>query len=424
MKKRLICVAAIGLAGVGLQAQTGEKRPNFIVIMMDDFGVGQFAPLSSHITESSFDPQFQKFVEARGLYTPEQALKASRAAMPTLMKLSEQGITFTNAYTSAALCAPSRCGIATGMHQNRFGMYENSDVTSGEGIPVKYILAPHFQNAGYATAQIGKWHLGPLDNVQYEKVLRKYKIPTNTGPAALRQNYSLVYWELDEAGYFGSVVHSRHPLQNGFDYYYGYNYHQSKFYDETNVWEGYKHAGKQEGYNTEVFTDKAISFIEKSMTSGKPFFVNISYHAVHGPLNPQAPDIYFDHFEGYPPALRNFYAHVFAVDQAIEKIIRILEQYGALPNTCIVFTSDNGAAVSAANTMPGNAPHRGQKGQYVQGGFKVPLLYYWPGRIHSGRQSDALVSLLDILPTAMDAAGLKIPKKIDGKSLLPIFDGK
>ncbi len=424
MKKQILCLAAIGLTGVNLNAQEKDTRPNFIFIMLDDFGVGQFAPSSVSIAESSFDPAFQKFVDARGLYTSGQALEASRTAMPTMMKLARQGINFSNAYASAALCAPSRCGVATGIHQNRFGIYENSDLTSGEGAPVERILIPFFQKSGYATGQIGKWHLGPLDNQQYEHVLLKHGLSLNMGVGALRQNHPAVYKELDENGYLGSVVSSRHPLRNGFDYYYGYNYHQSKFYDDTNVWENYNSVGRQEGYNTEVFTDKALAFIEQSIGDGKPFFVNISYHAVHGPLNPRAPDIYYDRFEGYPAVLRNFYAHVYAVDQAVNRIIGVLEQHGALNNTCIVFTSDNGAAVSAANTMPGNAPHRGQKGQYVQGGFKVPFLVYWPDKITSGRQSKALVSLLDMVPTAMDAAGLELPDNLDGKSLLPLIDGK
>jgi uncharacterized sulfatase len=422
MKKELLA----GLMMVGSTACAAEvSRPNFIFIMMDDFGAGQFAPEVQRLSADSFDPAFVRYVAAMKdqRYSNEEALKAAQTAMPTMSRLAKDGILFSRAFASSALCAPSRSGFATGIHQNRFGVYENADVNDSKGVPPELILARRFQAAGYATGHIGKWHLGPLNDEVARAVLAKHGLPADTNMNKLDKK-GPVYQEIDEAGYFGSVPDIWHPLKNGFDYYYGYNYHQSKFYNDHNVWENFAPAGCQSGYNTETFTGKAISFIDSAIQSGKPFFINVNFHAVHGPLFPNPPEQYMAPFADAPALLKNFYGHVFAVDEGVRKIIEDLKAKGVLENTCIVFTSDNGAAAERANPLPGNAPHRGHKGMYTQGGIRVPMVIYWPARISQGRRTEAMVSLLDILPTAMDAAGIQAPDGLDGKSLLPLIDGK
>lgn len=400
-------------------------RPNFLFIMLDDFGAGQFAPEAQRLSADSFDPALVRYVAEMKdqRYSSEEALKAAKTAMPTMSRLAKDGILFSRAFASSALCAPSRSGFATGIHQNRFGVYENADVNDSKGIPPELILARRFQDAGYATGHIGKWHLGPLDDEVARAVLAKHGLPADTNINKLDKK-GPVYQEIDAAGYFGSIPDTWHPLKNGFDYYYGYNYHQSKFYDDSNVWENFAPAGRQKGYNTETFTGKAISFIDSAIKDGKPFFINVNFHAVHGPLFPEAPEQYLSRFADSPALLKNFYGHIFAVDEGIRKIIEDLQAKGSLENTCIVFTSDNGAAAERANPLPANAPHRGHKGMYTQGGIRVPLVICWPARIQPGRRTEAMVSLLDILPTAMDAAGIPAPAGLDGKSLLPLIDGK
>lgn len=422
MKKEIIT----GLMLIGGTACAAKvSRPNFVFIMLDDFGAGQFAPEAERLSVGNFDPALVRFVGSiKGQsYSSEEALAAARKAMPTMSRLTKDGILFSRAFASCAVCAPSRAGFATGIHQNRFGVYENSDVNDSRGVPPELILARRFQAAGYATAHIGKWHIGPLNDEVARAVLAKHGLPADTKINALDKS-GPVYREIDEAGYFGSVPDTWHPLKNGFDYYYGYNYHQSKFYDDCNVWENFTPAGRQSGYNTETFTGKALRFIDSAIQSGKPFFINVNYHAVHGPLFPNPPGKYMERFADSPALLKNFYGHIFAVDEGIRQIVEDLKAKGVLENTCIVFTSDNGAAASRDNTLPANAPHRGHKGMYTQGGVRVPLVISWPSRIQQGSRTEALVSLLDILPTAMDAAGIQAPDGLDGKSLLPLIDGK
>jgi len=222
----------------------------------------------------------------------------------------------------------------------------------------------------------------------------------------------------------GSVTGEHHPLNNGFDYYFGYNMWESPFYNATNVWENFKPAGMIKRYNTDVFTEKALGFIKKAIEEDHPFYVQIHYHAVHAPLEPRAPDQYYNRFGSESFVLNNFYAHVFAVDESVGRLYEYLEKRGAAENTMFVFTSDNGGAVGGRSSLPGNAPYVGQKGMYALGGIRTPLVLYWPegtDRPHVNRQ---LVSTLDILPTIIDAAGMEVPEGLDGKSLLPCLQKK
>ena len=401
------------------------ERPNFLIIMLDDFGIGQFAPMAEMITEEMFDPAaVQYFAEQPGEpYSNQEALIAARKAMPTMSRLSRNGLLFSNAFTSSPLCAPSRCGLATGIHQSRFGIYENSDANAWPGVlPPERILARSFKDAGYATGHIGKWHLAPLDDMQSAPILEKHGLPAKTNVHSLKKD-NPAYIELEHAGFYGSTPDYLHPLNNGFDYYFGYNFHETPLYDSYDIWENFSHAGKQERFNTEVFTEKAIQFVQASIKEKKPFLLNVHYHAVHGPLVPDTPPEYLKPFEGMPFILANFYSKVFAADEGIRRLVETLEQAGLLDNTLIVFTSDNGTPIYERCPLPGNAPHRGHKGNYFLGGIHVPLVMYWPARIKEGRQTDELVSLLDIMPTAMNAAGISVPENLDGKSLLPLMDG-
>lgn len=403
-----------------------DVRPNILFILADDLGVGQFAPLASALNEENFDPKFADYVRrlpADVSYSGADALQAVRQSMPTLSRLAEGGVVFTRAYSSSSLCNPSRVGIATAMHPNRFGIYQNWDVTGDDGttkieqpFPPERILMPAFQKAGYATGHIGKWHLSGLDEELLNGVQSRYRQNKDPNKGALTKY-------LNEAGYFGSMPAAMHPLNNGFDYYYGYNYHQSEWYNAMNVWDGFKPVGKQAGYNTDVFTQKAIDFIGSAKDQGKPFFLNLHVHAVHGPLVPNPPAKYMEPFKEMPGLLKNFYGHLFALDENIRRIVETLRQNGQLANTIIVFASDNGGAVSHDSTLPGNAPHRGQKGQYTLGGVRVPLVVSWPEKIRQGRRTGELATLLDIMPTAMDAAGIAVPEGLDGRSLLPLIGG-
>lgn len=397
-----------------------QKLPNVVFVMLDDLGYTQIEAFSHGLTEDEFDPALLGHVNDKGDYSPSEALAVMRSASPTISRLADEGVKFTNAMACSNLCAPARIGIATGILQNRWGMYRNIDVEAA-GLRPNSHLAERLQVAGYATAHIGKWHIGGRDHDMVDRILKENSIETNRDHTywSLGKDYPELKEALRLGGYEGSVVEKDHPLRNGFDYYFGYNQWECPFYNSTNVWEDFSSVGLIREYNTDVFTNQALEFMERSLESEKPFYVQLHYHAVHHPLDPRAPDRYYNRFDSKSHTLNNFYAHVYGVDENIRRVIEFLDLQGELENTLIVFTSDNGGAVGNDSCLPGNAPYSGHKGMLLQGGFRVPLLFYWKGEVDLGREQSQLVSTLDILPTILDAAGIPLPQGLDGQSLLP-----
>jgi len=394
-----------------------QDHPNVVFVMLDDFGYSQIAYNSEQITSVDYDPLFLEYSLDHGDYSPEEALDFSRKATPTLSRMAKEGIMFTNAFVSSNLCAASRIGIATGIQQNRWGIYRNIDCEA-HGPKPGSLLVEKLHHAGYATAHIGKWHIGSRDESMIADLMKKHGIKDSAGIYPPLSNFPEIRKELNENGFMGSCVSEHHALNNGFDYYYGYNMWESPFYRATNVWNGFEHVPPNEEYNTDLFTRLAIDFIDESIRNEKPFYVQLHYHAVHAPLKPKAPEEYYNRFDSESFILNNFYAHVFAVDENVRKLEDFLREKGVAENTIIVFTSDNGGSIGGRSTLPGNAPYRGHKGMYLMGGIKVPMFFYWPAGIDKPQSNQQLVSALDILPTILDACGIQPPENIDGESLL------
>ena len=405
-----------------------DQRPNILFVMMDDLGFGQFGVYNDTLKVDDFDPFFVQLVDSLQGYSKEKALEFSKLAIPTMTNLAKNGILFTKAYASSNLCAPSRIGIATGILQNRFGVYENAD-GEAHGIPPGSHLVKHLKTIGYQTAHIGKWHIGRRNKKILSDILKKHGLPENTNYFDLSQSHPEIFNEIKQSGYYGSVIEEHHPLNNGFDYYYGYNTWASEYYHSTYVWENFQHAGQQKGYNTDVFTEKAMDFMTAQLANKEPFFLQLHYHAVHDSIEPKAPDQYYNRFQSPSFDLNNFYAHIYGVDYNIKRMVDLLKSKNAFDNTIIVFTSDNGAMAGGrydgnkiGSPLPGNAPFSGHKGNFYQGGIRVPLFVHWPNGIEASSSSGHMVSTMDILPTLIDAARGEVPTGIDGKSLLPLFN--
>ena len=417
----LISVLCSLLILISCKAPNETSQPNLLFIMMDDLGYGQFGINNDTLQTSDFDPYFVELVKAHQDYTPEKALEFSKIAIPTMNKLASDGVRFSHAYTSSNLCAPSRLGIATGILQNKLGVYRNTDAEERGPDPGSH-LAEILKETGYATAHIGKWHIGRRKHQMLIDASQRHGVTDTLSYQQIQRHHPEIYQELLQEGYYGSVIDAHHPLQNGFDYYYGYNNWASQFYNSTLVWENYKHAGKQKGYNSDVFTDQALAFMQEQISENRPFYVQLHYHAVHDSLQPKAPDKYYNRFKSNSYDLNNFYAHVYGVDFNVNRIVEYLKSSQELKNTLIVFTSDNGAQAGGPSVLPGNAPFAGHKGTYYQGGFRVPLFFHWPTGIPKPQKLAQTVSTMDILPTLIDAAGATVPADIDGKSLLSLIN--
>ena len=406
------------------------QKPNILFVMMDDLGYGQTGIYNDTIKTTDFNPFFVQLVNRYQGYSIDTALAFSKKASPTITELARTGVVFTKAFSSSSICAPSRVGIATGTLQNKLGIYINED-SENHGIVPGTHLAEILHKLGYKTAHIGKWHIGVRDIQIIYDALKRHGIHEKLNYSEVKRLYPSIFDEIEAEGYYGSVVKEQNPLNNGFDYFYGYNNWASQYFNSTYVWENFHHEGKQKGYNTDVFTNKALGFMKQQIVDRKPFYVQLHYHAVHDSIEPKAPALYFDQFKSGSYDLNNFYAHVYGVDYNLNRIVEFLKSKGQFENTIIVFTSDNGAMCGGAyngnktgSPLPGNTPFSGTKGNYYQGGIRVPLFFHWPKGIIKSYISDQLVSTMDILPTVIDAAGGKLPAKIDGKSLLPLLENQ
>jgi len=219
-----------------------------------------------------------------------------------------------------------------------------------------------------------------------------------------------------------------HPLKRGFDEFYGFRggarryfaYKPGQRVDPLNRmerdFEGFK---EHEGYLTDALGDEACAFIERNKEA--PFFVYLSFNAVHTPMDAAQADLAkLPHLEGKRKQLA---AMTLAMDRACGKVLKKLKLLGLTDDTIVVFTNDNGGDVNNASI---NAPLSGVKATHLEGGIRVPFLIKWPGKLKTGSTYAHPVTLLDLLPTFVDAAGgdPEALKGIDGVSLLPYLEGE
>lgn len=298
---------------------------------------------------------------------------------PNIDKLAAQSIRFTDAHVTASVCSPSRAGLLTGKYQQRFG-YECNEGEGYTGMDTaQNILPKYLLEQGYATAAFGKWHLGY------------------------------------EAG--------QHPLAKGFQYFYGFlSGSRSYFYQPEKA----DHTGaktallenrtqvKFDGYLTDVLGDKAVEYIKQNRSH--PFFMYWAPNAVHSPM--EAAKVDLEKFDKHPR--QKLAAMTCALDRSVGKIINELKQQGLFDNTLIFFLSDNGGA---ANNQSINLPLKGFKGNKYEGGHRIPFLVSWPKQISGNTEFRGITSSMDILPTALQAAGVKMKPEyqLDGVSLLPFL---
>ena len=305
---------------------------------------------------------------------------------PHIDSLAKNGTRFTNGYVSGPYCSPTRAGLMTGRYQNRFGHEFNpgpaEQAVENFGLPLGETTLPQrLKAAGYATGMFGKWHLG-------------YKPEF-------------------------------HPLRRGFDEFYGFlggahRYFDAAYDPANRVMRGTTPLAKMD-YTTEAFARETVGFIERHRAA--PWFVYLPFNAVHTPM--EAPEKYLQRFSAIADEnRRTFAAMLAAMDDAIGTVLTKLAELKLDENTLVFFISDNGGP-TAANTSV-NGPLRGFKATTWEGGIRVAWLVQWKGRLPAGRVDDRPVIQLDILPTALAAAGVSASPewKLDGVNLLPFLAGE
>ncbi len=373
-----------------------EGKPNVLVISVDDLGYGQL-----NYDEKAFDKKVlaEKVIPDRYKVDVDKAIEAAKKSTPNLRKLQDQGIMMTQTFVCHGVSGPSRAAFLTSEFPSKFGVYSNDDAQDGISLDHKF-LSELFQNYGYETSAIGKWHVGKITNVPVpqEKQTRDY-----------HDNFTTYCDEPFQ------------PQNRGFDYFMGFHAAGAAYYNSPSLFKN-RQLEPAKGYITDQLTDEAISRIEKA--DDAPFFIYLAYNAPHIPLEQHAPEKYRV-FNTGNEEVDKYYESIYAVDQNVGRILDTLEKEGKLENTMILFFSDNGSVIDAP--LPMNGIFSGNKGETFNGGVHIPGFVTWPKGLKAGKY-DKMVSTIDYLPTALAAAGIEIPEewkaKIDGVNLLPYLTGK
>ncbi|HWB14211.1 MAG TPA: sulfatase-like hydrolase/transferase [Pirellulales bacterium] len=364
----VVCAIAALLTPASAQS-TSEKRPNVVLIVVDDLG---WADLRCYGSSFHRTPRLDQFAQG--------------------------GRRFTQAYAACPVCSPTRAALMTGKHPARLHL---TDWLPGRpDMPTQRLLRPEFRqqlpldevtiaevlrDAGYATASIGKWHLG---GEGFE--------PTRLG------------FDLNVAG------DDRGSPASYF----------APFVRADRVVPGLADAPRGE-YLTDRLTDEAVRFIDDHRAG--PFFLYLPHFAVHIPLAAKAElQAGYQAWDGTPHGRQEnpiYAAMLESVDQSVGRILDKLREHDLEERTVVMFTSDNGglATREGPNTpATNNSPLREGKGWLYEGGIRVPLIVSWPGRIEAGVE-DGLVSSADVPVTALSLCGYKFPQLVDGSDLAPLL---
>lgn len=378
IKNIIITVAGLlAITGGSSQPLKNPDKPNIILLLVDDLGWKDVGFMGSKYYET-----------------------------PSLDKLADESLVFTNAYAACAVCSPTRASLLTGRYPARIGVTDWIRARFQVGEPELEAPDPFEENAGkalrtpsnpfwmelsevtiaevlkasgYFTCHIGKWHLGPDDYYP-----EKQGFDLNIGGSDMGQ----------PVNYFDPYAN-----KNGVSF--------------PNL-----PPRKKDEYLVDRLSDELTAVIEQHKE--EPFFINMSFYGVHTPLMapPQLVDKYKSSktYDGQNNPV--YAAMVESMDRSIGKMMQTLEKNNLMKNTILIFLSDNGGLSSATD----NSPLRSGKGYPYEGGIRIPMMVYWKGQIPKGSRSDLPVSTVDILPTICSITSSPVPEtQLDGRDISPVF---
>ncbi len=396
------------LAVLSVASAAAAEKPNIIFILADDLGIGDVR---------AFNPD-------------------GKIATPNLDKLAADGMKFTDAHTPSAVCTPTRYGVLTGRYNWRTTLQRG--VLGGLSPrliePGRLTVAEMLRENGYATACVGKWHLG-MDWAKHE----------GKTVEALDIEKPDQVWSVD----FTKPI-ANGPNAVGFDYYFGisasldmvpYTFIENDRVTKVPTKEvafpmmtdrengGMTRKGPAaEGFEAvdvlPTLAGVASDWITTSAKSGRPFFLYLPLNAPHTPINP------LPAWKG-KSGLNAYGDYVMQVDAAVGSVLAALEECGAAKNTLVILTSDNGCSPAAkfeelrAKGHDPSAGFRGYKADIFEGGHRVPFIVRWPGKVKPGGSSADIVCLTDFMATAAEIVGAKLPATAaeDSVSFLPVLLG-
>ena len=361
--RRGLLAGTVAFAGAARTSAAPARRPNILFIMADDLG---YADVSSY-GRADFET-------------------------PHIDSLAAAGMRFTQAYANSAVCSATRTALITGRYQYRLPVGLEEPVGGREvGIPSSHPTLPSLLDAaGYETALVGKWHLGPLPK-------------------------------------FG-------PLQSGYRHFWGYrggavDYFTHGLLGHPDLWDGDTQV-EQAGYMTDLLGDRAVKAVDDFARIGRPFLLSLHFSAPHWPWEGPGDEAESRRLKGandieqmmdFDSGSQAIYAAmVTRMDEQVGRVLAALDGNGLSSDTIVVFTSDNGG-----ERFSDTWPFSGHKTELLEGGLRIPAIVRWPGKIMPGATSEAQIISMDWLPTLLAAAGAHPDPRYppDGIDIAAALDG-
>jgi arylsulfatase A-like enzyme len=362
MKQLCVLVAVMFVVLSMANLDAAERPPNIVLIMADDLGLGDIG-----------------------------CFGGKEIPTPNIDRLAKEGLRFTNAYSASAVCAPTRCGLMTGLHMGHATRRANGSKNGEISLKAEEVtIAELLKQAGYATGGFGKWGLG------------------NVGTTGVpeKQGFDVFY------GYYNQThAHNYFPaflIRNSVDVpMAGGNGVPGK-------------PGKGDAYSPDMIVDQTLKFIESN--KDRPFFCYAAWTLPHGQF--VSPDASAFANRPWSQPVKNHAAMIARLDADVGRVVNQLKELELSEKTLIIFTSDNGAEGPGRTVWNGNMGLRGFKRHLYEGGIRAPLIARWPGKVSAGGESGLLCGHIDFLATACELAKVPAPADTDGISILPTLIGR
>ncbi len=355
MTTRFCASLLLAIALLSPHAGAAEPaRPNIVVVLADDMGWGDSATYGHPLIKT-----------------------------PNLDKLAAQGVKFTQCYSAAGVCSPSRSAILTGRTPYRNGVWRHLSGNHEAHLRASEITYPTLlKKIGYETCHVGKWHLNSRPQFNTAKFPQ--------------------------------------PGDHGYDYWFATHNNASPSHkNPDNFVRNGEPVGQLNGYSAPIVAAEAARWLSKMRDKSKPFALSVWFHEPHSPIatDPRFAGLYDGHVNS------KYMGNITQLDHALGMVMKALDAEGVTNNTLVIFTSDNGPVARFGGTTGGL---RGGKRSDHEGGIRVPGVARWPGRIKPGTTSDVPVIGTDIFTTVLDITGIPLPtdRTIDGVSMVPAFAGK
>jgi arylsulfatase A-like enzyme len=369
---RLIVAFSLLVTGAARAADVAGSKPNIVFILADDLGYGDL-----------------------GCYGQEQI------HTPNVDKLAAEGMRFTDAYAGSTVCAPSRCTLMTGKHTGHTSIRGNV-AGSKLSVTADVTVAELMKKAGYSTACIGKWGLGEAgtDAVPNKRGFDSYYGYLNQVHA--HNSWPTFLWRNEEKEKLANEVPNETPLGAGV-------------------------ASKKVQFSNDLFLQEAIKYLDGRKGKSEPFFLYLPFTIPHAnnegkKMGMEVPDDGEYAAKDWPEQEKHKAAAITRLDGYVGHIMAKLKELGVDDNTLVIFTSDNGAHQEGGvdpKFFSSSGPLRGIKRNLYEGGFRVPFIARWPGKVAAATENHDPIAFWDFMPTACALAGAKSPDGIDGVSYLP-----